>query len=96
MYDNNVMEVVDNISNDTNKIDTKWVFVEQDNKNKKSILVALECQQVAGEDFVETYSPTLQEDSLRLIVATALKYDWELKQLDQKAIYMNANLEKNN
>jgi len=28
MYDNNVMEVVDNISNDTNKIDTKWVFVE--------------------------------------------------------------------
>jgi len=51
--------------------------------------VALECQQVEGEDFIEIYSPIVQADSLRLIVAIASKYDWKLKQLDIKASYLD-------
>ena len=36
MYDNNVMEVVENIPNDANIIGTKWVLAEKDDKKKKS------------------------------------------------------------
>jgi len=68
MYDNKVMEVVENIPADANLIATKWAFTEKDNKKKKVKLVALGYQQVASEDFIETYFPTVQEDSLRLTV----------------------------
>jgi len=56
--------------------------------------VALGCQQVAGEDFIETYSPTVQANSLRLTLAIASKFNWDLKQLDIKAAYLNADLEE--
>jgi hypothetical protein len=56
--------------------------------------VALGCQQIAGKDFIETYSPTVQADSLRLTVAISSKFNWDLKQLDIKAAYLNANLEE--
>jgi len=94
MYDNNVMKVVKNIPADANIIGTKWVFAEKDKKKKKARLVALGCQQIAGEDFIETYSPTVQADSLRLTVAIASKFNWDLKQLDIKAAYLNADLEE--
>jgi len=35
MYDNKVMEVVENIPTDANLIGTKWVFAEKGNKKKK-------------------------------------------------------------
>ena len=89
MYDNKVMKVVENIPTDANLIGTKWVFAEKDNKKKKA-RPALSCQQVAGEDFIETYSP----NSLRLTVAIASKFNWDLKQLDIKAVYLNADLEE--
>jgi len=44
---------------------------------------------------METYSPTVQADSLRLTVAIASKYNWKLKQMDIKAAYLNADLEEN-
>jgi len=94
MYDNKVMKVVENIPTDANLIGTKWVIAEKDYKKKKTRLAALSCQQVDGEDFIETYSPTVQEDSLRLIVAIASKFNWDLKQLDIKAAYLNADLEE--
>jgi len=57
--------------------------------------LALGCQQVEGEDFIETYSPSVvQTDSLSLTDAIASKYDWKLKQFERKkAAYLNANLE---
>jgi len=44
IYDNKVMEVVENIPTDANLISTKWVFAEKDNNKKKARLVALGCQ----------------------------------------------------
>ena len=46
IYDNKVMEVVENIPTDANLIGTKWVFAEKDYKKKMEQLVALGCQQV--------------------------------------------------
>jgi len=74
IYDNKVMEVVENIPTDANLIGIKWVFAEKDNNKKKARPVALGCQQVSGEDFIETYSPTVQAYSLRPTVAIASKF----------------------
>jgi len=56
--------------------------------------VARGFQQIHGQNFIETYSPTVQVDSLRLSVAIASLNEWNLKQLDIKAAYLNANLEE--
>jgi len=96
MYDNKTIEVVENIPTDTNLTCTKWVFAEKDNKKKKARLVTLNCQQVTGEDFIETYSPIVQADRLRLTITIASKFNWDLKQLDIKAAFLNANLEEKN
>jgi len=61
--------------------------------SKKARLVAKGFQQIPGQDFVETYSPTVQADSLRLTVAIAANLNWNLKQLDIKAAYLNAKLD---
>ena len=75
MYDNKTIEVVENIPTDTNLTCTKWVFAEKDNKKKKARLVTLNCQQVTGEDFIETYSPIVQADRLRLTITIASKFN---------------------
>jgi len=94
MYNNNVMEVVNIIPINVHIIDTKWVFTEKDNNKKKVILVDRGFQQIPGQDFIETYSLTIQADSLRLTVAIASLNEWNLKQLDIKAAYLNADLEE--
>jgi hypothetical protein len=93
MYNNKVMEIVDKIPTNANIIDTKWVFTTKDNNTKKARLVAKGFQQIPGQDFVETYSPTVQADSLRLTVAIAANLNWNLKQLDIKAAYQDAKFD---
>ena len=61
--------------------------------SKKARLVAKGFQQIPGQDFVETYSPTVQADSLRLTVAIAANLNWNLKQLDIKAAYQDAKFD---
>jgi len=65
------MEVVNKIPKNVHIIDTKWVFTEKNNNKKKARLVARGFQQIPGQDFIETYSSTIQADSLRLTVAIA-------------------------
>ena len=93
-YNNNVIEVVNKILKNVHIIDTKCVFTEKDNSKKKARLVSLGFQQIPGQDFIETYSPTIQADSLRLTVAIATLNEWRIKQLDIKAAYLNADLEE--
>jgi len=90
------MKIVNNIPKNAHIIDTKWVFTKKENNKRKARLVARGFQQVPGEDFIETYSPTIQADSLRLTVAIAAINNWKLRQMDIKAAYLNAELEEKN
>jgi len=47
-----------------------------------------------GTDFDLTYSPTLNSDSLKLIISIAAKLHWNMFQLDIKSAYLNADLDK--
>jgi len=51
-------------------------------KKKKTRLIVRGFQQIPRQDFIETYSSTIQADSLRLTVAIASLNEWNLKQLD--------------
>ena len=44
--------------------------------------------------YTYTFSPTLRQDSLRILSAYAAQNNYEIHQLDVKAAYLNADLEE--
>ena len=60
----------------------------------KARFVAQDFSQVPGIDLNETYSPTIQFTTIRLIIALACKYSLKLRQLDIKGAYLNRILEQ--
>ena len=51
-------------------------------------------RQKYGIDFELTYSPTLNIDGLKFIIALAAKFQWNIFQLDIKSVYLNVPLDK--
>jgi len=61
----------------------------------KKILFSLHrFTQVYGVDYVETFSPTLKQDLLRVIVSISMHYSFEIYQKNIKAAYLNSDLEE--
>jgi len=92
------MEFVNNLPKRKAIITTKWIFsIKRDINNNiikyKARLVARGFNQKFGIDFELTYSPTLNIDGLKLIIAYAAKLHWNILQLDIKAAYLNAPLD---
>jgi len=82
-----------------NIISTKWVFTKKTGENNqitkyKGRLVARGFKQIIGKDFDATYSPTLNPESVRIILNITSKLHWKIYQLDIKATYLNADLDK--
>ena len=61
----------------------------------KTRLVARGFSQVHTVDFFETYAPTPAVSSVKQLVAIAVKNDWELRQLDVKQAFVQADLDFN-
>ena len=99
LYSNNIMTFVQKVPEGSTVITTKWVFnIKLNDQNLiekyKARLVARGFNQKEGIDYELTYSPTLNSDSIKLIIALAAKLKWNIHQLDIKAAYLNANLDK--
>ena len=80
-------------------ITTRWVFAcksdSEGNITKwKARLVARGFNQKYGIDFELTFSPILNIDCLKLIFSLSAKFHWPIHQLDIKAAYLNADLDK--
>jgi hypothetical protein len=93
------MTFVKNVPKNKNIITTKWVFnTKRDSNNNiykyKARLVARGFKQKWGIDYELTYSPTLNIDGLKLIFAISAALKWNIFQLDIKAAYLNAPLDK--
>ena len=78
-------------------IECKWIY----NKKKdidgnahiyKSRLVAKGFRQVQGVDYDETFSPVAMLKSVRIILAIAAYFDYEIWQMDVKTTFLNGNL----
>ncbi|KAL0349710.1 UNVERIFIED_CONTAM: hypothetical protein Sradi_4120200 [Sesamum radiatum] len=60
----------------------------------KARLVAKGYTQLPGVDFEETYSPVAMAKSIRILLAIAAWYDYEIWQIDIKMIFLNGYVER--
>ena len=96
----NAFELVDVVPDGVNVVSARWVFAWKVDKDgtivkPKARLVARGFSQVHTVDFLETYAPTPAASSVKLLVAIAVKNDWELRQLDVKQAFIQADLDFN-
>ena len=78
-------------------IGCKWVFkkktdVDGNVQIHKARLVAKGYGQVRGIDYDETYSPVGMLKSVRIILAIAAYFDYEIWQMDVKTAFLHGNL----
>ena len=58
----------------------------------KARLVAKGYRQKQGIDYDETFSPVVMLKSIRILLAIAAHYDYEIWQMDVKTAFLNGNL----
>ncbi|XP_019181380.1 PREDICTED: uncharacterized protein LOC109176402 [Ipomoea nil] len=80
-----------------NVVGCKWVFRTKRNANGsieryKARLVAKGFNQVAGEDFFDTFSPVVKPTTVHLLFSLAVSHDWTMRQLDVHNAFLNGHL----
>ena len=98
MSQNQVWSLVD-LPNGARPIECKWVFkkkidVDGNIQMYKARLVAKGFKQIHGIDYDETYSPVAMLKSIRILLAVAAHYDYEIWQMDVKTTLLNGILEE--
>ena len=78
----NAFKFVDVVPDGVNVVSARWVFIWKVDKDgnivkPKARLVARGFSQVHTVDFLETYAPTPTASSVKLLVAIAVKTDWD-------------------
>ena len=81
-----------------NVIDARWAYKWKADETGKIVkakarLVAKGFKQKHGVDYLETFSPTANAASIRLIVALACKYDLELLHFDIEQAFVQSELD---
>lgn len=98
LIDNNVYKVVP-VPRDVKPITSKMVFRIKHDANgnikcHKIRIVARGFTQVEGVDYKEVWAPVANLESIRIILALAVKYNLELDQMDVATAYLNGELEE--
>ena len=98
IYENEVWTLVDPPIG-TKPIGCKWVFkkkTDMDGKvsTYKARLVAKGCSQKYCFDYDETFSPVAMLKSIRIILAIAAYYDYEIWKMDVKTGFLNEHLQE--
>ncbi|PKI52912.1 hypothetical protein CRG98_026743, partial [Punica granatum] len=99
MYTNQVWTLVDPPEG-VKPIGCKWVFKKKTDMDGNVItfkgrLVAKGFRQVHGVDYDETFSPMAMLKSIRILLAIAAYYDYEIWQMDVKTAFLNGKLLEN-
>ena len=84
---------------DANILPCRWVYAfklgaDGETTIYKARLVAKGFGQRPGEDFNETFAPTLHKSSLLTLLAIAAREDLEIDQMDVKTAFLNGDLEE--
>ena len=77
----------------------KWVYTHKKNDDGtdgayKAHWVGKGYTQVAGVDFFDTYSPVARSSTLRILLALAVQYDLDIRQLDVPVAYLNGEMDE--
>ena len=80
-------------------IGCKWIFKRKTDADgnitiHKARLVAKGFTQVLGVDYDETFSPVAMLRSVRILLAIAAYFDYEIWQMDVKTTFLNVNLKE--
>jgi hypothetical protein len=78
-------------------VDSKWVFTVKYTPTGlvdryKARLVARGFTQVAGDDYLETFSLTIRSESVQILLAIGASEDLEIRQLDVVSVYPRSQL----
>ena len=92
------MDLVD-LLDDRQAIENKWIFKKKSDANGnvtvyKALLVTKGFRQVQGVDYDETFSPVEMLMSVRIMLAIATFYDYEIWQMDVKTAFLNGFLKE--
>ncbi|GJX64442.1 retrotransposon protein, putative, ty1-copia subclass [Tanacetum coccineum] len=98
MKDNDVWELVE-LPPNAKTVGHKWLFKKKTDMDGavhtfKSRLVAKGFTQTYGVDYKETFSPVSDIRAIRILIAIAAFYDYEIWQMDVKTAFLNGHLSK--
>ncbi|GKC13200.1 retrotransposon protein, putative, ty1-copia subclass, partial [Tanacetum coccineum] len=96
MKDNEVWDLVDLPPNDKT-VGSKWLFKKKTDMDGaihtyKAHLVANGYTQTLGIDYEETFSPVADIRAIRILIAIAAFYDYDIWQMDVKTAFLNGYL----
>ena len=98
MYDNQVWTLVD-LPEGRKAVENKWIFKKKTDVDGnvtvyKARLVVKGFRQIQGVDYDETFSPVAMLKSVRILLAIAAFFDYEIWQMDVKTAFLNGNVEE--
>ncbi|GJW38531.1 reverse transcriptase domain-containing protein [Tanacetum coccineum] len=96
MKDNDVWVLVE-LPPNARTIGSKWLFKKKTDMDGavyvfKARLVAKGFTQTYGVDYKETFSPVVDIRAIRILIAIAAYYDYEIWQMDVKTAFLNGHL----
>ncbi|GKD03232.1 retrotransposon protein, putative, ty1-copia subclass, partial [Tanacetum coccineum] len=96
MKDNKVWDLVD-LPPNGKTVGSEWLFKKKTDLNGalhtfKACLVAKGFTQTYGVDYEETFSPVADIRAIRILIAIAAYYDYEIWQMDVKTAFLNGHL----
>ncbi|MCO6516483.1 MAG: hypothetical protein J6586_08315, partial [Snodgrassella sp.] len=98
MHDNEVWEEVD-LPPGAKVVGSKWLYKIKTDMDGyahiyKARLVAKGFTQTFGIDYEETFSPVADIRAIRILIAIAAYYDYEIWQMDVKTAFLNGHLDE--
>ena len=98
MSENKVWTLVD-LPDSRKAVECKWIFKKKTDANGnvtvyKARLVAKGFRQVQGVDYDETFSAVAMLKTVRVLLAIAAFFDYEIWQMDVKTMFLNGNVEE--
>ncbi|KAK8930635.1 hypothetical protein KSP39_PZI017057 [Platanthera zijinensis] len=99
MINKNLTWELTELPNHKSAIGLKWLFKTKLNEDGsilkyKARLVAKGCAQKPGIDYLKTFAPVTRFESIRLLLALAVKNNYPIYQLDVKSAFLNGEIDE--